>query len=218
MSAAVYVRTPEGQAAAYDQVSAMPRKLRSLLKVIDGKTSEAVFTTSLKAFGDVQGLLISLTHAGLIRKLQSSTDAATSEAEFATALMSASVKTTAPVPAPAPVTPPSSYVFEASTMAHTTQPAFANTEMATRPANSETAPAIQQAKQLALSGVVKAMSDFVLTHTPQHSFVILNELESITSLEQLAVLLGGYELMIRDAGEPADQHLSYIRRVLKEWM
>lgn len=66
MPQTIYVRTPEGQAAAYDQSSAMPRKLRSLLKVVDGKTTQLVYANSLKSFSDVAGLLKSLHKAGMI--------------------------------------------------------------------------------------------------------------------------------------------------------
>ena len=65
----VYMRTEEGQLAAYSADSVLPRKLRSLLKVIDGKTSLDVYGHTLHAFGDVKGVLRSLDLAGLIRPM-----------------------------------------------------------------------------------------------------------------------------------------------------
>ncbi len=65
----VYIRTDEGQIAAYDPQSALPRKLKSLLKLIDGRTSLAVLEESLRAFGDVRGLVQSLDAAGLVKPL-----------------------------------------------------------------------------------------------------------------------------------------------------
>ena len=69
----VYARTPEGQIAAYSPESALPRKLKSLLKVVDGKTDLAVLVDHMQAFGDVRGVLQSLHAAGLL-KLLSETD------------------------------------------------------------------------------------------------------------------------------------------------
>lgn len=63
----LYARTPEGQVAAYSAESALPRKLKSLLKLVDGKTDLEVLAQNLQAFGDVRGVLQSLYAAGLLR-------------------------------------------------------------------------------------------------------------------------------------------------------
>jgi hypothetical protein len=214
MSFIIYVRTPEGQAAAYDQVSAMPRKLRSLLKVIDGKTSDDVFTTSLKAFGDVRGLLKSLLTAGLIQPL--------AEDELSKLTASTPASATAASPAPAQVQKNAALFastapvggFEQTQGAYPTQTFYHNTTQATGQLNPE----MRQAKQQALQGVLQTMSNFVLTQVPQHAFVILSELDDITSMEQLAVMLGGYELMVREAGPAAQPHVAQLRAVMREWM
>jgi hypothetical protein len=65
----LYARTPEGQVAAYSPDSALPRKLKSLLKLVDGKTELEVMVQSLQAFGDVRGVLQSLHAAGLLKVL-----------------------------------------------------------------------------------------------------------------------------------------------------
>lgn len=79
----VYTRTDEGQVAAYDPQSALPRKLKSLLKLIDGKTSLAILEESLRAFGDVRGLVQSLDSAGLIEPMTDSTSAERSRPDYA---------------------------------------------------------------------------------------------------------------------------------------
>lgn len=213
MSPVVYVRTPEGQAAAYDQTSAMPRKLRSLLKVVDGKTTDTVFTTSLKAFGDVRGLLKSLLTAGLIQPL--SEDEVSKQASSATA--AAPTVAAAPAQKNAALFASTAPVggFDPTQSAYPTQSFYHNTT--TQIPNQPTSGA-QQAKQHALQGILQNMSNFVLTHVPQQAFVILSELEDITSIEQLAVMLGGYELMIRQAGPVAQEHIAQVRQALKEWM
>lgn len=63
----LYARTPEGQVAAYSAESALPRKLKSLLKLVDGKTELELLVQSLQAFGDVRGVLQSLHAAGLLK-------------------------------------------------------------------------------------------------------------------------------------------------------
>lgn len=65
----IYVRTEEGQEAAYSPQSALPRKLKSILKVIDGKTRNHIYKKNLHSFGDVEGLLRSLEIAGLLKEV-----------------------------------------------------------------------------------------------------------------------------------------------------
>lgn len=65
----IHARTEEGHAKAYSPQSKLPFKLRARLKVVDGRTSLAVFEDSLRAFGDVHGLLESLVISGLIKTL-----------------------------------------------------------------------------------------------------------------------------------------------------
>ncbi|MGL6349633.1 MAG: hypothetical protein ACRC2U_07285 [Aeromonas sp.] len=212
MSSIVYVRTPEGQAAAYDQVSAMPRKLRSLLKVIDGKTSDAVLTTSLKAFGDVRGLLRSLLTAGLIQPLAEDEVSKQASAAIASGPVATSLqaqKNAALFASTAPIGG-----FEQTQGAYPTQSFYHNTTQASSPLGAEA----QQARQQALQAILQGMSNFVLTHVPQHALVILSELEDISSMEQLAVMLGGYELMVREAGAVTQEHMAQLRKALKEWM
>ena len=77
-------------------------------------------------------------------------------------------------------------------------------------------PVARQIQSPALQAVVDSMSHFVLTHLPDQSFQILKEIEEITSLELLAVTLGGYEQMIAVIGEPSVQHLKAIKQVLRD--
>lgn len=217
MSTLFYVRTAEGQAAAYDATSAMPRKLKSLLKVVDGKTSLAVFTSSLKAFGDVQGLLTSLQHAGLIeiREQPDASQAATQapvEPEssppsvgFASALVSKIGFRAARSQADA---------FALTQSAHTQPP----TLMEPRPGATENNQEQEQQQKQDLQVLVQDMSSFVLAYVPEQAFSVLSELEQINAMEQMAVLLGGYELMVRHVGEPARIHLLHVRQVLSKWL
>jgi hydrogenase maturation factor len=207
MTSAIYVRTTEGQAAAYDQVSAMPRKLRSLLKVIDGKTNDEVFTASLKGFGDVRGLLKSLAHAGLIRELSAS-----ERSLLPGQASQEKAQEKLQVQSPQRAEQERSNGFEATTQMRSTQPQYADTIMVSGGVER------RAGSQQALQSLQQMMSDFVLVHVPGHAFVILKELEDTMSMEQLAVMLGGYEYMVREAGPAAQTHLMQVRQVLKDWM
>jgi hypothetical protein len=203
MSSFCYARTAEGQSAAYDATSAMPRKLRSLLKVIDGKTSNEVFANSLRAFGDVQGLLSSLQKAGLIELRAVATDAGkAASVESADASVRRSAK----------ATQVDATGFAPTQAVHTHSIGSADSRMGQPNAQQE------QERQQDLQLLVQDMSSFVLAYVPAQAFSVLSELEQINSMEQMAVLLGGYELMVRDVGEPARIHLMHVRQMLGKWL
>jgi hypothetical protein len=226
MEEIVYIKTPQGQAAAYDQTSAMPRKIRSLLKVIDGRTNLQVYVLSLHSFGDVQGLLASLQTAGLIRALSSEEIANTQILESkrgdgATKTSTISqiprldvsassqpslpnLSQTAPIELGAGSAPPDEHTSLRAS-------AFAATQMRSNTVSTESS----AASDLALLAVLSQMSDFVLVHAPHLSFDILKELEETQSWEQLAVLMGGYEWMLREIAA-APEHLRNIQARLKE--
>lgn len=62
----IYIRTAAGNEAALNPQSPLPRKLRTLLIGIDGRTGVDTYVNSLSSFGDVDALLGSLHDAGLI--------------------------------------------------------------------------------------------------------------------------------------------------------
>jgi hypothetical protein len=214
----VYVRTEEGQLAAYSPDSALPRKMRSLLKVIDGKTTVDVYTNSLKAFGDVQGVLKSLDMAGLIRPMSQLPPGAVRAAEAAQTSGQASGANTVWGTTKSNLSRSSqASTFKASQVNSNTQAGF----KATRNADSMMSrndPSTDLARSQALARAVDAMANFVLLYTPEHSFVILKELEQMSNLEQLAVTLGGYEQMISHVGAPAADHISMIKKLLRLYL
>lgn len=190
----VYARTEEGQLAAYSPDSVLPRKLRSLLKVVDGKTPTSVYTGSLKAFGDVEGVLVSLSMAGLIRPLVPQQLTQTTGFEQTNAVAQTNPQWTSSLPAQ-----------DSNTQA---------TYMSTR--HSMQDPAVEQARAQALMRAVDAMSIFVLSYAPEHSFLVLKELEQLANLDQLAVTLGGYEQQISHVGAPAQEHILLIKQILRD--
>jgi hypothetical protein len=208
-----YVRTEEGQLAAYSPGSVLPRKLRSLLKVIDGKTQASVYSDSLRAFGDVQGVLTSLEMAGLIRPVSQTMNL---EAALAAAANASVPSNMVWGDTGTQRTHPSDSQTHSRPMARgpSTQASYTSTDNAAI-ANS---PVDNAARSLALASAVDTMSIFVLTHAPEHSFLVLKELESLTNLEQLAVTLGGYEQLISHLGPVGQEHLLLIKQILRDNM
>jgi hypothetical protein len=201
----IYVRTEEGQLAAYSVNSALPRKLRSLLKVIDGKTPVEVYTASLKAFGDVQGVLKSFDMAGLITPMSQLplgrvTIAEPSSAAVGPSTLWGQTKPNAALAEPSRSGGPTTYAT------------FMNTRLTNEVPDATTSFVRSQV----LTRAVESMSNFVLTHAPEHSFMVLKELEQLDSLEQLAVTLGGYEQLIAHVGVLAEQHVYSIKQLLRE--
>ncbi len=204
----VFVRTEEGQEAAYSPQSALPRKLKSILKVIDGRTPVSTFEKNLSSFGDVRAILQSLDMAGLIKQIESAVPfgqpATDQRAERA-------FTSSAPSAAPAAVEwgPTRSPYAEHSNSIK--MDAWQASELATQAMIPS-----RQVNNPALQDTLDSMANFVLTYLPGQSFQILKEIEEITSLELLAVTLGGYEQMVASAGEPSVQHLKSIKKTLRE--
>jgi hypothetical protein len=208
----IYARTEEGQAKAYSPDSGLPFKLRAILKVVDGRTSLAMFEDSLRAFGDVRGLLESLVIAGLIKPLPE---------------LARRVQVPQELAKPGP----------AEDLASSLQPHNARPWSATRVGFSETTqqptltmhslmgPATMampgshstDLKELqALASAVRLIEKFVREHLPQDAPQILGNLEQMNSLELLAVSLRGYESMVGHLGPPADQHIEDLRKIVYE--
>jgi hypothetical protein len=184
----LYARTPEGQVAAYSPDSALPRKLKSLLKLVDGKTDLEVLVDSLQAFGDVRGVLQSLHAAGLLKVV-------------------ADGKPSAPTPRLGDILAGQDSASGPDTIAVSRHSTMMVTPDATNPARKQ-----------ALARAVDLMANFVLTHIPVDSLGILKELESLESLEQLGATLGGYEQVIVHVGPATQDHLSQIRQILREYL
>ena len=214
----IYIRTDEGQQAAYSPESAMPRKLRSLLKVIDGKTSTEVYVRSLHAFGNVIGVLESLEMAGLITPVAgTSADASakpsadTGPAEGAPprpAVAPSQWSQTVSHPSMAPAEP-ASQSWIARALGQAESPSAMSTMMVNTMVSAEKrAQALMQAKE--------SMASFVLAHSPENAFSVLSEVDDINSLEQLAATLGGYAQLISNAGPASQSHIQFLKQILQE--
>jgi hypothetical protein len=65
----VYTKTVAGMEAIKNPLADLPRRLRTLLICIDGKSSLQAYINTLTSFGDVAALMDSLREAGLIEVL-----------------------------------------------------------------------------------------------------------------------------------------------------
>lgn len=208
---AVFVRTEKGQEAAYSPQSALPRKLKSILKVIDGRTQVSTFEKNLSSFGDVRAILQSLDMAGLITQIESVAPAGQTGTDHR-AERAFTPPTSLAVPASADWAPTRSPYAEHSDSIK--MDAWQASELATQVMSAS--PASRHLHNSALHDILYSMANFVKTYLPDQSVQILKEIEEITSLELLAVTLGGYEQMVASAGEPSVQHLKSIKKSLWE--
>ena len=208
---AVFVRTEKGQEAAYSPQSALPRKLKSILKVIDGRTQVSTFEKNLSSFGDVRAILQSLDMAGLITQIESVAPAGQTGTDHR-AERAFTPPTSLAVPASADWAPTRSPYAEHSDSIK--MDAWQASELATQVMSAS--PASRHLHNSALQDILDSMANFVKTYLPDQSVQILQEIEEITSLELLAVTLGGYEQMVASAGEPSVQHLKSIKKSLRE--
>ena len=205
----IYVRTEEGQEAAYSPQSALPRKLKSILKVIDGKTRNDVFRKNLHSFGDVDGLLRSLELAGLLKVASEGVNDNRVNAALTNVARAQQLREQDWSATRTPLDQNSQLsAFQAPSRPNYPSMQAGNNGMA------GSTPDLQQ--QAALTGVLDEMANFVLTHLPDQSFQILKEIEEIASLEVLAATLGGYEQMVANLGEISANHVRHIKSVLRQ--
>lgn len=206
----VYIRTDQGLEAAYEIESALPRKLRSILKLIDGRTTLRMFEQNLQSFGDVRSIFKSLAEAGYIRVLPEGAEHVrvnmhVSDAERQRLMEPSNAGDWMPTRSP---------------YAEHSRPANSNINVPNawlNPGLSDVQSlVVDQEKDAALKAVLDNMAGFVLTHMPDQSFLLLKEIEEITSMELLAVTLGGYQQMVSHLGPPSVEHLKYVKRVLQE--
>lgn len=202
----IYVRTEEGQEAAYSPQSALPRKLKSILKVIDGKTRTSVFKENLHSFGDVENLLLSLELAGLLKSVPDGSQNIRFNLE-----MTETDRAVLTQPQRA-----TEWSETRNPLELLSQHAARNTDVFSQFSEQQRGPMIDQQRTDVLAKTLELMGNFVLTYLPDQSFEVLKEIEEITSLEVLAATLGGYEQMVSPFGQPGAEHLRMIKQTLRE--
>lgn len=205
----VYARTERGQQAAYDTQSELPRKLKSILRVIDGKTTDDIYLEKLHAFGDVRGMLHSLNMAGLIQPVPPGANHVRSNSGISDAARMVLMQ-----PQSTDGWSATRSAYAQSSFQPTRDGSHFDPDTVALPQSSNLQFELKSAR--ALQSATDLMGSFVLTHIPEQSFQILKELEEVTSLEMLAVLLSGYEQMISQLGEPTVRHLAHVKQIVRD--
>ncbi len=219
----VFVRTAAGNAAALNPNSPLPRKLRTLLISIDGRTRLGTYVNSLSSFGDVEALIESLLQAGLIQPLVTQPADGDANAEKpagsafsrqATASWSNTDvgNTNWQGPRGGAVTQPP--VDDLLSWSKFQQPPAAPAPSFRPPSAS---PKTATTAVYQLRNAISLMSDFVTHHLPMESLELVLMLEGLQSVEQVGASLQGYEAMVKHVGEPARKHMAELRTVLSSF-
>lgn len=223
----LYKRTQSGNAAALDPKSPLPRKLRTLLISVDGRTRENIYVSTLSSFGDVSALLDSLLQQGLIELVRQDDDPNStrpSRLEWQATDVSVTERLNS-------ATQPASQLESAFQLAglrnsnvpsddvsswdrFQPDPRFNSAVSTASAAPVIRAGAPPSSAQYQLRNAVSLMSDFVTTHLPNESLEIVLTLESLTSVEQVIASLKGYQAMIAPTGAMAHRHLEELRDLL----
>jgi hypothetical protein len=213
----VYIRTAAGNEAALDQKSTLPRKLRTLLISIDGRTRLNVYVNSLSSFGDVEALIQSLLQAGLIQtqaSLQrvSGTSTNSPDSNDFDRSPAASWKATdgASTPWQGTQIGEQAQINDSPSWAKFQPPVVV-------PSASVVSQSVRSAPNTAhyqLRTAIGLMSDFATQHLPMESLELVLTIEGLASVEHVLASLQGYESMIAHLGEPARKHLAELRGML----
>lgn len=212
----IYRRTSAGNEAVLNSKGDLPRKLRSLLMVVNGNTPLSVYLETLSSFGDVGALMRALQAQGLVELAMSpsaSGDSAASISNLPAAPHSApgfSPLNAAWTPA---VGPGASGASPATSMDDLAAWASFGDELSA-PGLAPAANAAFGSDAYRLRKVLLLVSDFVAEHLPGQSLEIVLAFETLTSAEQVMGSLEGYEALVAPLGEPARRHLAELRQTL----
>ena len=202
----IYRRTPAGNEAALNTQGALPRKLRSLLMVVNGKTPLSVYLETLSSFGDVAALMRTLETQGLVERVMGADSVANGRNVPA-----------APRSAPGFSSPAAGPGASRASPATLTDDLAAWASFGDELSTAGLAPADNAAFGSAAHQLRKALllvSDFVALHLPGQSLEIVLAFETLTSAEQVLGSLDGYEALVAPLGEPARRHLAELRQTL----
>ncbi len=222
----VYKRTASGNSAALDPNSALPRKLRTLLISIDGRTRLSTYVSSLSSFGDVASLIDSLLQAGLIEIVEPQRTAGDDWSEKGQNIAASDSGSFDPQTDPKAAwraTDVGTTAWRSSSPPHRSQYSTPVDDLASwskfQQQPSPQAFIVPGAQSVTtahyqLRNAVSLMSDFVSQHLPMESLELVLTLEGLTSVEQVVASLQGYESLISHLGDTARRHMLELRAVL----
>jgi hypothetical protein len=226
----VFVRTNQGQQASRDPNAPLPRALKTLLIMIDGKTSVETYSRLLPNFGDVGALLDALLASGYIAEAEPPAHTAASRPAAAYPVPP---RQNAPA-APARAQPSDSRQF-APTQAMPTERASRLRESASlsrhnstlgdgggefhdpyrRPIDNRLSASFSAVSEDSRVREARSlMTDFLYVNLPDIATQAVLALERLETTEQLLHNLGDYERVISRTGRRAAEHLHQIRATL----
>ena len=216
----VYVRTAAGNDAALNTDFPLPRKLRTLLISIDGRSTLDTYVNSLSSFGDVAALLESLVQVGLIQAVAAPLSHGDAEAQkpkgSTFGRQSATGWSNTDISMTNRQGPRGSGDMQASVddLASWSkfQPPLSVPAQSYSPPDAGSKTTTTAGYQL--RNAISLMSDFVTHHLPLESLELVLMLEGLQSVEQVVVSLQGYEAMIGHVGAPAKKHMTELRHLL----
>jgi hypothetical protein len=212
----ILIRTPRGDDALRSPDAQLPRRTKSLLIAIDGKTDSSLYIARLSSFGDVAALLETLLRAGLVRAR-------------------APVAAAAGGPAPSGATPsqtstwflttaqqPGDFENWTDTYAIPLEPNGHRLVDRWHMGASRLAPEaaagrdtdMDSTAQQQLRKAILLMNRFVATHCAKRAAELLPVIDNLTSVERIARSLKHYEALVAPAGKAATQHLVDLRATL----
>ncbi len=219
----LYKRTDAGNAVALDPRSPLPRKLRTLLIAVDGKTWRDTYVNSLSSFGDVAALLESLEQQGYIARMGTEDTGPDTHPNtpWQHTNTQATLQQDSPLLAPSAI----DSAFASAGIRNSATPSdevsswarFQSNPLSmppARPLSAARVGAAPSSAQYQLRGAISLMSDFVTTYLPADSLEIVLTLEGLSSVEQVIASLKGYQAMIATAGESARRHMAELRTLL----
>jgi hypothetical protein len=187
----IYQRTTEGQWAAYSVESPLPRKLKILLKSIDGRVPEEVYLVNLKSFGDVHEILQSLVQSGLIE------DVATAHAH------------------PKQETKVKEHESAVETKPRHMAQLIRLSDIAPLAAHTSAEHTDPSMDEWTLDVATQFMSNFLLTHMPENAFQVLPEIEALKSMDQLKVMMDGYAQLVAGTGAVGQAHVAELKSLFE---
>lgn len=220
----IYVRTARGDQLMRSRESAIPRRVKSILISIDGKTDSTLFISSLSSFGNVSELLLLLKKTGLIRSMSeldsnADMDLSTGNAEFdqtshdwqlllrsganETLLQDLPVRKGLTAVQPDGLTDTKALVQTVKSFVTPSTP------------TSDPLPAAKSLAQHQTWQAISLMTDFVNMHLPEQAMELLFAIEQLNDRDNLLASLEGYAKLIAPAGSAASTHLQAVNAALR---
>jgi hypothetical protein len=212
----ILIRTPLGDDALRNPEAPLPRRTRSLLIAIDGKSDSSLYIATLSTFGNVAALLETLLRAGLVQALQpvalvaehsTTSDATPSQTStwFVTTLQHVGDFESWTDTYAIPLEPSDHRAVKPGNMGG---PRLAPAAAATGDANLDST-AQQQVRKAVL-----LMNSFIALHFAKRAAELLPLIDKLTSVERIARSLKDYEALVAPAGKAATRHLADLRATL----